>query len=153
MTIDVDIRMLGAPELERKLRRLERQTQRKLVRQSLRASAKRMKGYLIANIASGVPPRVREGDLLGAFLGAKVRGYTNRGKIKIGVVPPTRQELSIPADDPNYYPVAIEYGHASGGVEVPAYPYMRPAVDDHAEIETRLIAQDLGDRIAREASK
>lgn len=145
---DFDLRLLGVPGLERKLKRLERATQRRIVRKALRESAKRVRVYVVTNL-SGVKVNVDTGTLRDAFARGKIRGSTRRGVIRVGIQFPERDELGIHADDPYYYPTAVEYGHG----KVPAYPYMRPAVDEHDTTERLLIGRAIGHGIEREAGR
>lgn len=148
MSLGVDIRVLGVPELERKLRNLAQQVQRKIVRQALRKSAVRTKKRVVDNL-SGDKVQVQTGNLRGAFRDAKIRGTTRRGMIRVGIVFPERDKLGIAPDDPYYYPTAVEYGHGN----VPAYSYMRTAIDDHKKKEYDQIAKDIGAGIEKEAGK
>lgn len=148
MTLAVDVRVLGVPELEKALKRLEARTQKKIVRKALRESAKRTKARVIDNL-SGNKVQVRTGQLREAFEKAPIRGSTRRGFIRVGVVFPERDALGIDAKDKHYYPTAVEYGHGS----VPPYPFLRPAIDEHKEGEFRKIGKDIGDGIEREAGK
>lgn len=148
MTLAVDIRVLGVPELEKELRRLEDKTQRKIVRQALRKSAKRTKDRIIDNL-SGEKVQVRTGQLRQAFKDAPIRGTTRRGFTRVGVVFPERGALGIDAKDKHYYPTAVEYGHGT----VPPHPFLRPAIDEHKQSEFDRIGKDIGKAIEREAGK
>ena len=52
-----------------------------------------------------------------------------RKKIGVRVSTGTREELGIAADDPYYYPMAVEVGTA----KAPAHPYLRPALDENRQ--------------------
>ena len=145
----VDIQFLGDKELEAKLRRLSGPEQRRAVISALRASAKRTMPRLIHNI-SGNPVKVRTGRLVSAFLQQSVKSEkSDRNLIRLGIPFPTRDQLGISADDPYYYPTAVEFGHPGA----PAHPYARPAVDDHKSDEIRLIGAHVGKRIEQIARK
>jgi len=148
VTLAVDLRVLGVPELERKLKRLEAATQKKVVRQALRKSATRTKARVVDNL-SGEKVNVQTGVLRQAFKKAKIRGETKRGRIRIGIVFPERDALGITPDDKHYYPTAVEYCHGN----VPPHPYMRPAIDEHRTGELRLIGRDIGNGIEKEAGR
>lgn len=169
-----DVTVLGVPGLQRKLDRLTRQAQAKAIRPAVRASAKRAHQRVLANIG-GLKLRIITGRLLAAFKAAKIRAAGGRGMIRIGVTWPTRAELGIPAEDPNFYPVAIEYGHvirprgakpagsaeralrrnfkiSGGGFSVPAHPFLRPAIDEHRTAELAQLGRDIGAAIERLAA-
>lgn len=148
MTLAVDIRVLGVPELERALKRLEGKTQRKVVRAALRKSAKRTQGRVVDNL-SGLKVNVLTGALREAFKNAPIRGRTRRGVMRVGITFPERDALGIDASDPYYYPTAVEYGHG----DVPAHPYLRPAIDEHRGKEVAAIGRDIGKGIEREAGR
>lgn len=144
----VDISMLGDKELQRKLNRLASPRAKAVVRAALRKGAKRAKQRVIANL-SGAPVQVRTGELRAAFANAKIRSERMRGAIRLGVTLPTRAELGIAAGDKFYYPYAVEYGHSGA----PAYPFIRPAVDDHEAEEVAAIGRDIGAGIEKEARR
>jgi Arc/MetJ family transcription regulator len=166
----VDINVLGDEALARKLRKLPLKSQKKAVRPALRASAKRVKKYVIDNI-SGSPLAVVTGSYREAWRRSKVRvGKQRRGRIAVGIVYPTRSELDISPGDKYYYPFALEYGRsargrgtkntdaglsrsARGTKDVRAIPHVRPAVDDHARVEKRLIGVHIGREIEKLARK
>jgi len=143
----VDISLLGDKALARKLHRLSVVTQRKVVRPALRAGAKpvlatalelvhRLTGGLAATLKIRALPRNRRG-----FFGVQVRTGT-------------RRELGIAEDDPNFWPMALEYGHRSNwGGRVPPYPYLRPAMDQNRGKATRIIMVEIAQGILREARR
>jgi len=145
----IDISLLGDEALSKLLARLSGPVQRRVVSKAMRASAKRIQGHVVSNL-SGSPVHVRSGDLRAAFSGARVRaGKGKRGVIRLGIEWPTRDKLGIAADDPYFYPTAIEYGHARAS----AKPFMRPAVDDHESEEHRRIGSEIGAGIESEAGR
>ena len=146
--MSVDIRVLGVPALERALRNLAPVAERKVVRQALRKSAVRAKKRIVDNL-SGVKVQVQTDTLRPAFKKAKIRGETKRGRIRVGVVFPERDQLGIGPDDKHYYPIAVEFGHGN----VPPHPFLRPAIDEHKASEYRLIARDIGNGIEKQAGK
>lgn len=145
---EVHISFIGDRALQRKLNRLETRTAKKVVSAAFRKSAKRIRRRVVQNL-SGNPVQVRRGELRRLFERAKIRGSSRRGRIRIGIVEPDRDELGITSGDPNYWPYAVEYGH--GGV--PPHPYLRPAVDDHYDQEVAEIGRDIGAGIEREAKR
>jgi len=139
----VDIELLGDRRLSRKLARLPVALQRKIARNALRGSARRLKTHVVANL-SGEPIRVRTGVTRAAFRGARIKSMTRRGVIRIGPQLPTREALHIEPDDEYYYPNWLEYKHAS---------FIRSAVDQHEDEEKRQIARDIRAGIIREARR
>lgn len=153
MALAVDISVIGARELERKLKKLDTRIQKKVVRQALRTSAKRVKKRVVNNL-SNTRVMVQSGKLLNAFKNAKTKSFTRRYGIRIGHVLPSREELGIPAyqsgkKDAGYYPYFVEYGHG----DVPAHPFLRPAIDEHKNMEFHRIGRDIGRNIEREAGR
>lgn len=171
----VDITLIGAPELQAKLQALDLAVQKRIVRAAFRKSARRIKQRIITNI-SGDPVEVRTGTYLAAWKATKIAaGLQKRGRIRIGIRYPEREDLGIKPADPYYYPYAIEYGHASAGrggrrkdektgrakwrgrtpapKDVSAIPHVRPAVDGHLTEELAVIKQDIAAGIVREATK
>jgi hypothetical protein len=146
--VSVDVTVHGVRELERALLKLIGRAENKVVAQALRKSAVRARARVVENL-SGVKVQVQTGTLRQAFKKSKIRGSTKRGFIRRGVTFPERDHLGITPDDPYYYPTAVEYGHGS----VDAYPYMRPAIDEHKASEYRLIARDIGKGIEKQAGK
>ena len=96
------------------------------LRKVMKQAAKQANQYVVQNL-SGAKVRQVTGKTRRAFANAKVRVISRRAVIKVGYEPPTREELEIPPDDPNYYPYALEFGHDG----VPPYPFIRPALDEH----------------------
>jgi len=146
----IDITMIGDKELERKLARLATPaSQKRAIRPSLRASAKRLKAEVVANL-SGLVVSPKTGRLLTAMQAQKVGALPrSRALIGVGLPMPTRQELGIDPKDKYYYPAAVEYGHPGA----PPYPYTRGAVDRNAARELHTIGTDIGKAIEREAAK
>lgn len=144
----IDIRAFGNKELERQLGKIVDRTQKTIVSGALRKEARRVKKRIVANIvARGL---VDTGTMLAAYEGASIRsGGGNRRFIRLGVENPTRAELGIQADDPYYYPYAVEFGHRLAEPK----PFIRPAVQDHKAESFRAIGQDIGAGIIRAAAR
>ncbi len=150
MADGVDISVLGDKELERKLKRLAGAAQRKVVRQALRANAKRTHQRILGKI-QGDPIKSRTGRLLAAWKATKPKaGKRSRSRLQVVVPLPDRSVLGL-TDDQGYYPTALEYGRRDGSM--PARPYIRPAVDEKRTEELRQIGRDIGRGIEREARK
>lgn len=144
----IDISVFGDKALQRRLQRVATTTQRKIVRQALRASAKRIKPYVLQNIQSKLGQRT--GAYYKAWKRAKIRsGATRRGMIRLGIAMPTREEFGIAPGDKYFYPAALEYGQKRGNRHVPARPHIRPAVDNNKGREFRQISRDIGRGITK----
>lgn len=144
----VDISVLGSKELQAKLSALADKAQKKIVRQAVRASAKRAREEIVHNIQRN--SLVDTGNLLSAFRRAGIRQASKyRGLIRLGPEWPSRAELGIRADDKYYYPTALEFGHPGA----PAIPFIRPAIDERRQQEIATLARDIGAGIEREAAK
>jgi len=109
----IDVSIFGDAELERQLHALELGVQKKVVRPALRASAMRIRGYMMQYIP------VDTGAYRTAMGKAKIRaGKSRPGLIRLGLVWPTRAELGIGEshdDDRHFWPAALEYGHVIRG--------------------------------------
>lgn len=136
-----DLKLIGDKDLQKKLNKMSKTAQKKAVRPALRDSAKRTKARVLTNLGGGVV-NVITGDTLAAFKSMGIRSFSRSSMLRVGMPLPTRDVLGISADDPFYYPIAIEYGHGS----VRAKPFLRPAIDEHANAERAII----GRRIAAE---
>jgi len=144
----IDIRAFGDKDLERQLGRIVDRTQKTIVAGALRKESNRVKKRIVANIVTmGL---VDEGIMLASFQSAKTkRARSGKNFIRLGVENPTRAALGIRADDPYYYPYAVEFGHAGAEPK----PFIRPAVDQHRPESFRAIGADIGAGIIRAAGK
>jgi hypothetical protein len=61
--------------------------------------------------------------------------------IRVGPEFPPRAVIGVDPKDKNYWPSAIEYGSPAHGI--PAFPYLRPAVDEHKGEEVPKITDDM----------
>lgn len=148
MASSVGIELTGDKAAIAMLAAIEGKVQKKLVRQALKKSSKRLKKEVERRIAT--IPLVDTGQYLRAVQGAKLRaGKRSRKRIVMGIEKPTRAELGISPDDKAYYPNALEYGTPTA----PAKPHWRPAVDENAKAEFKAIGEDLRRGIEREAAK
>lgn len=145
MALEVDITVFGDRELERKLAKLEKTVQKKLIRRVFRKHGEVLRARIVGFL-SGDPVEPRTGRLRAAMQAAPIRSSSeSRQLIRIGIVWPTRAEFGIDPDDPVFYPAVVEYGHGT----VPARPYMRPAIDNYAKFDMHRIRR----RLARELKK
>lgn len=145
----VNIGMIGDKALQRKLGRMVDRAQKKIVRSAIRKGAKRTHERIIQNIRR--KDLIDSGDMLAAFQKTKIKSQSRkpRALIRIGPVWPERSDLGIHANDKYYYPMAVEFGHGN----VPAKPFVRPAINDHKDDERRAIAGDIRTGIMAEARK
>jgi hypothetical protein len=143
----VDITLLGDRELERKLARLVGPAQKRVVRRALRDTCKRIHRRLIRKV-SGHPVGIVTGKYLAAIKAEKPSaGKRGRSVIQIVLAAPREAEQAIQQN-------ALEYGRKKGrGAPAPAYPHVRPAVDEKKRSDLRLIGRDIGRGIVREAKK
>lgn len=139
-----DLSILGDRALQRRIKKLERKVQRKMLSSVLRDSAKRIKPKIVERFKQVTTEQT--GQTSTALQGMKVRSAGGgRNAARIGIEWPTRDELGIPPDARSFYPAAIEYGHGS----VAARPFVRPAVDNDSRGELDRIRDDLRARILR----
>ena len=151
MAIDgIDIRLFGDRELERKLERFERKVQRKMIARVFRDHLEVIRDRIVRNL-SGNPVHPDSGRLRNAMRSARKRAVSRRPRqmIRIGIAWPTRAELGIDADDPHFFPAAIEFGHRGA----PAHPFMRPAIDAYRRLDVARIARRLRRMIRREGGE
>ena len=124
----VDISVLGNKQLQKQLKLLAGNMQKKIVRQALRAAAK----PVLAAAKAKCP--VKSGRLEKSL---KLRAMKRkRGQFGVRIKTGTKAELGIPADDKFYYPAHVELGHGS----VPAVPYMRSALEENRSSSLRIVA-------------
>lgn len=117
----VDIRLLGAPELQAQLKALPLKVQKKLLRQGMRKA-----GKLVRDEAQRLVP-VDTGELKQSL---KVRALLRgRGSFGVRIMTGTRSELGIDPDAQGYYPASVEFGSRTQ----PAQPYLRAAADAKRE--------------------
>ena len=89
-----------------------------------------------------------------AFKKQRVKAFPAKGgrSLRYGIELPTREELGIPPrGEPggdHYYPFALEYGTPTK----PAFPFMRPAIDEHKQDEIQKIGDGIGRRMIMLAS-
>jgi len=124
----ISIAVLGSRSLQKRFDRFEKNVQKKIVRQALRAAARPM---LVAAKAK-VP--VDTGRLKKSL---RLRALKQRrGIFGVQVRTGTRAELGMwIGDKTGYYPASVEWGHGS----VPARPYLRPAFDETRDEALRIL--------------
>lgn len=107
----INIGVLGDKKLQAKLSKLEKQVQRKIVRQAMRDAAKLVKAAGEARIAAISPGDEGTGALRREGLKIRAVKRTRKGRrIGVLVMTPTRSALGIPHDSPWYYPAILEFG-------------------------------------------
>ncbi len=152
----IDISLVGNKVLISALGKLGDRIQRKVVRQAMRKSAKRLNVAIIQNL-SGIPVAPDSGRWLVAQSAQKpVPGRRSRTGIVIGIPLPTKEMLGIPAKDKWYYPTAIEYGTTKsrgGRGPLPAFAPMRRAVNENTAKEHQRMGTEIGKGIEREARR
>ena len=147
-----DISLLGDKLLERKLARLGKSVQQgKALRPPMRASIKRLRGYIVNNLSGHpvAPDTGRYRDSMAVARPIPIK-RSRSGPIGFTLELPDRWELGIPQEaKKKEYPVLLEYGWQ----RVPAKAPIRRAVDDHADAEHATIARAIGKRIEALAAK
>jgi len=130
MAAGVDISLIGNKQMQRKLRRLGKLIQKKIVKKALREGARPVLKSAQANapVDTGLLKRSLKLRVLKTKRGGDVFG--------VGVMTGSRDQLDIAPDDPYYSPTAVEFGHG----EVPAQPFMRPAMDMNRQRSADIIA-------------
>ena len=136
----IDISFTGDKKLQRKLARVVVQTQRKIVRASMRKAMK-----VVKDRAQALVP-VDTGKLRNSI---RQMSRTKRGISRAYVATGTREELGIPPDAKGFYPAVIEYGTR----ERPAHSYLRRAMEEKRTEVIRKAADEIGRGITREARK
>ncbi len=144
----VDISILGDKQLQRKLRRLATQVQKKIVKKALREA-----GRPVLAAAQQKAPVGKSGRLKKSL---KLRARKQRrGEFGVEIRTGTRTELGIAADASGFYPMSIEYGftHARSGQKVPAQSFLRAAIDENARKAKTIIISEVRVGLTREAMK
>jgi len=136
----IDITFLGDAELQRKLKRIAFQAQRKIVRAALRKSMKQVKDRAQALVPV-------DSGLLRNSIHQKSR--TKRGISRAFVATGTREQLGIPSDAKGYYPAVIEYGTRTRAPK----SYLRRALQEKKSAVLSKAASDIGAGIEREGRK
>lgn len=145
----IDISLVGSDILIKQLASFEPKVQKRVVRQTLRKSAKHLKAHIVTNL-SGHPVSPDSGRYLAAMTAAKPKALPrSRTMIGVGIAMPYRAELGIDPGYKWYYPFAVEYGHDRAPPKAP----LRRAIDDHADEEHRFMGRDIGKGVDREARK
>ncbi|HEX9904628.1 MAG TPA: HK97-gp10 family putative phage morphogenesis protein [Propylenella sp.] len=144
MVAKFEVKLEGAKELDEVLQKLPRGAQRLALVGALRAAAKPILAAARSKVA------VRTGGLKKS-LGVRVlRSRVHQAAVAIGPRPGRGGDHGI----------LVEYGtvprtRVSGGSTgaMPPQPFLRPALDSNRERAAKIIVEELGDRIAREAEK
>lgn len=152
----IDISLLGDKALIRALAQLPDRIQRKVVRQSLRRSAKRVNGYIVQHL-SGIPVAPDSGRWLIAQSAQKPKAAKrSRRGVRMEVSYPEREQLGIAPGDKYFYPAAIEYGTTKtrqGRGPLPAFAPIRRAINENTAKEHALMGAEIGKGIEREARR
>lgn len=150
----IDISLLGAKELERKLVRLAGKDQKAVVRGALGKSQTRIKKAVVAaapvrtdNLPGGQSPA--PGTLKRALKATKIDRETTRISVAVNWPMPIRSLVGVAPGDKYYWPAHVEYGHGN----VPPNPYIRGTVNAMEAAEFRKIGSDIGRGIEKKAAK
>ena len=140
MTDFIDISFIGDAKLQRKLKQIALQAQRKIVRAALRKSMKQVKDR-----AKSLVP-VDSGKLRDSI---HQKSRTKRGISRAFVATGTRDQLGIPSDAKGFYPAVIEYGTRTRAPR----SFLRRALQEKRSDVLSKAAADIGAGIEREATK
>ena len=140
LTQSIDLSLLGDKRLERQLKRLPVIAQRKVVRRAMRDAAR----PVLAEAQRLCP--VDSGAMRASL---KIRAAGAKAGMGVVVQTGSREELGIPADQPFYYPFAVEYGHRNAA----AHPFMRPAMDNMRPTAMAIVARVVRERLPIEAAR
>ncbi len=139
----IEISIGGGRELARAMRELPRVAGTRVVRKAITKAMRPVRREVLA----------RTPVLTGALKrGIKTRAFkAARRSFIIGRVLlfPTREDLGIAADDPYYYPAAVEYGHDS----VEGVNFLRGGFDAAEGEALQILTREIGIGIEREAKK
>lgn len=132
--------LTGDKALDRKLNGLGAKLANKMVRSSMRKSAKKVMGYAQNNLE--MSPSVITGVLKA---GMKVRaGKRSRNKVSVKV-----ETTAGTHDDPGYGGAQLEFG----AKHMPPEPFLRPAVYDHEQEIRGEVIEDVRATIHEAARK
>ncbi len=157
MARGADISMLGDKDLERMFRKLPAAMQDKALRPAVKAGAELARKEAIRRVP------VDTGRLKAAMSAMRIRTRLNKGILVAGLPFPDRSDLGISPSDENFWPAAVEYGHAGPGgaartgsgkrasgrrtkgvtKAVAPRPFLRPAIDENRERILRIIGASL----------
>lgn len=143
----------GGPALQIKLQNLAIKTQRKLVRQAVRAGTKVMLPVAKANARQMVGGNM--GSVIASALQIRAMKSQRPGQYALKIQHSKNYDDQLvsttQAGERQYIPNAIEYGHvAPDGSDVPAKPYMRTAFMATQATARVVIAQNIIAAIERE---
>lgn len=139
--MSVKITMLGAPQLQAKLKLLNDAMQKKIVKKVLKSVAK---DVLLPAVDRNVP--IDTGRLAASL---KVKVFSKRNLFGAKVVTGTREELGIGPEEKGYYPMAVETGTSKQA----AQPYLRPALHGNKDLIFEYTRNGLGSALESEAKK
>lgn len=150
----VSVRVLGGKKLAKDLAALAGNVEKKIVRKALKDSAKRhstqyvVRELLAIRGATQRSGRERLLQLAEYFQNATIKSQGKKGLIRVGPEFPPRDAIGVDPKDKNYWPSAIEYGSPAHGI--PAFPYLRPAVDNNQGTEGPAIVSQMKDAVRAE---
>lgn len=131
-----DIRILGSRRLQKKLNKLERRVQGRIMREAAKDAMKP-----VVQVAKQRAP-VETGKTQKYI---KAAAYSSRNGVGAMVRTGTRRQMGIEPDDPFYYPAAHEYGTS----KMPARPFMRSALADRRRQVLRLFRVNIARLLKR----
>ena len=140
----IGIGIAGVEELSKKLQALGNVA---LAKKIVRAASKEAAAPVLATAKALAP--VKTGRLRRYIRIISARGKTRSGMRKVGaqVVTGTRKQMRISPKAKHYYPMAVEMGHGN----VPARPYMRPALENNRQTSLAIFKRGIARRIMEAA--
>ncbi len=123
--IALDLKLDGTAQLIKSLEKFDPTLRKKLARRSTRKAAKP-----VQDTARSLVP-IRTGRLRKGILIRSAKRKRKSSIVGASVVTAKRDKLNIDASEPYYYPTIVEYGAPSRNI--PARPYLRPALDQNKE--------------------
>lgn len=138
---NASIEIKGFKRLDKKLSRLPKRVERKVIVQAARPA-----GHMVANVAKGLAPK-QSGEMA-KTIGVRVKKGKPPG---IVVRTATRERLGIAPEDPWYYPAIVEYG--APGRNIPASRFMHRAKEQAGRAAIGVFVRNLWAGVKAEASK
>ena len=152
----MDISMTGDKQLMKMFARLPDVMEKKIARQAIRKSAKRLQPHIAAAIPLG-PSKNWGEHLRSYYLKAPIRsGTTRREFLRVGIKAPERTDIGIPWDATGFYPASLEYGWKirtkTGAKKISPKSFIRRTVDFRRQMEFHQMGRDIA-KIVGEARR
>ena len=143
--LELEVQLLGTQQLVKSLKQFDPVLRKKLQRRATRKAAKPVQ----ESAKSHVP--VRTGQLRKGIVIRSAKRKRSSPIVGATVVTPKRMRLGISDNDPYYYPTIVEFGAPSRNI--PARPYMRPAIEENKTKVKDIYSSELKRLITETASQ